>query len=82
MESPKWTTKDGKVLNVVDMDDGHIKACIHMLRNHVNDIQLDIDMLGESSLGWHVTSVIQTFNNKIDMFERELERRDTLRKNI
>jgi hypothetical protein len=31
----KWTTKEGKTLNVKDMDDGHARRCIEMaIRNN------------------------------------------------
>ena len=35
----EWTTKDGKVLKIVDMETTHIEKCIKMLENQIEELE-------------------------------------------
>lgn len=54
----EWTTKDGKILKIVDMETTHIENCIKMLENQIEeleDIGEDfIDASGDTDMTWNL----------------------------
>ena len=54
VEPGYWQTKDGRVVKIIDMDDGHLVNSIRLLKRVVRGMRFSRDLAG-----WHVLNFVQ-----------------------
>ena len=71
-----WTTKEGKVLKIKDMETSHIKNCIKHLESIMPDHEEDEIICGDHwSLGCYTEAGAKHYKAKIAQFGIELSKR-------
>lgn len=75
-----WTTQDGTVIKVSEMETSHIENCIKMLKNQIVDPWAVHGYDPQMGYGGYMDSLINDSNerkeNKIKAFEEELSSRN------
>jgi hypothetical protein len=74
----EWTTKEGKTLQIEDMETSHIQNCIRMIERKWDELEEETDYF--TAEHWSIPDVLVTYGKdhygeKLKMFEEELKSR-------
>jgi hypothetical protein len=75
-----WTTKDGDVLKIKDMETSHIQNCINLLKRNMPEHKYDeiIEPPDDFSCRCVIIQGRQSYQKKIKEFQRELIKRNIM----